>query len=449
LKKIILSLLFTCVGLSLITCASDLDTFLVVSPASLTFTESGQSQQITIAGSGAWKLVSKPVWCSLSPDITTGNGVQTIHVTVHTAPYGTGKANITWASIDNRITTSVAIDASALTLPGTELTDESYYQYRSCSKGPGINLVLMGDGYTANQLASGGKYETDMWSAVDAFFAIEPYTTYQDYFNVYIIGAVSKDQGIGTGGTARDTKFKAYHTSGSSMYASNIDLCFTLAETIPGVNCFDSAIILIANSTQFGGTCHTEYWSPPGKGRSVAICPSNPNGASLVPIVQHEAGGHGFGRLADEYWTNGETIDQEGKNYLLMWQNLGYDRNVSIINNPEDVSWSSFIKNQTKYWMVGTYQGAYQYQFGVWRSENHSCMRENDPYFNAPSRALIVERIKNLADEPFSIEWFMSNDHFTPYARNNTYSMEKQLMQPPLPPPVRTVMNQYSNNEHY
>ena len=56
-------------------------------------------------------------------------------------------------------------------------------------------------------------------------------------------------------------------------------------------------VILVPNSTDYEG--HTEYtWD----GKTMSICPpsENPYPRDTRGVIQHEAGGHGFGRLGDE-----------------------------------------------------------------------------------------------------------------------------------------------------
>ena len=59
-----------------------------------------------------------------------------------------------------------------------------------------VDLVFMGDGDTIDDMATqNGYYETSLRKAVDYFFDVEPYRTYRNYFNVYIVCAVSNEPG--------------------------------------------------------------------------------------------------------------------------------------------------------------------------------------------------------------------------------------------------------------
>jgi len=368
---------------------------------------------------------------------TSDNKVATVDGTGLVTAIVQGTATIWVTTVDGAKTATCTVTVTTPP-PSPLFGDGSWYKYYSKTTGPGIDLVFMGDGYTVADL-NGGKYESDMKRGIDGFFAVYPYSKYKSYFNAYIIGAVSNVSGIGTDGVPKDTRFKAFHGEGTNMDAENMDDCIDLyAEKIPGVNRFKSAIVLIANSTKHGGTNWLYYYEGvKNKAYQVAICPST---SDLAAIVQHEAGGHGFGWLGDEYWNEGSgLISNDRKDRLTTFQNLGFHLNVSITNDPATVFWKDFI-GKSKYSMVGFYEGAYLFEKGAWRSENHSCMRWNDPYFNAPSRYLIVKRIKELAGESFSMEWFLANDDFALPTRSYSIDVERRRQLPPLAPPVMVAI---------
>ena len=380
----------------------------------------GSTQQLTATVEPNTAANKSVTWKS------SNDAIATVNATGLVTAKAEGTTNITVTTVEGNKTATCTVVVNAL------FGDDSWYAYYSSSSGPGINLVFMGDGYTAADI-SAGKYESDMKRAIDAFFAIDPYKTYKSYFNAYIIGAVSNQSGVGTGGVAKDTKFRVYHDAGSRMVAENRDECFAHALKIPGIDLYKSTVILIANSTTYGGTTHYTYsLTIPQRRQDLAICPSD---NQLAATVQHEAGGHGFGWLSDEYWSVGSgAVTEEQKERLNTHHELGYSLNVSVTNDPSKVFWQDFI-GKPNYPMVGFYEGAYLFEFGAWRSEEHSCMRYNDPYFNAPSRALITRRIKELAGEPFTMEWFMANDNFAIYTRSNAFDLVSRRLLPPLAPP--------------
>ena len=120
-----------------------------------------------------------------------------------------------------------------------------------------------------------------------------------------------------------------------------------------------------------------------------------------------------------------------------MWQGFNFFCNVDVTDDLDQVLWKGFIglpNYKAPNPVVGAYKGGYLFDEGVWRSEEQSCMINNIPYFNAQSRFLIVKRIKALAGEPFSFEWFLDNDVIEPYTR--TKAAAKLPTLPHLAPPT-------------
>lgn len=62
---------------------------------------------------------------------------------------------------------------------------------QNADKESGIDLVFMGDGFVDKDMAVGGKYERKMNAAMEQFFAVEPYKSLRDHFNVKGVKVVS------------------------------------------------------------------------------------------------------------------------------------------------------------------------------------------------------------------------------------------------------------------
>lgn len=86
--------------------------------------------------------------------------------------------------------------------------------------------------------------------------------------------------------------------------------------------------------------------------------------------------------------------------------------NLDFTNDTSTILWKDFIGLE-KYPQVGAYQGGYEYAYGVWRSEENSCMNNNIPYFNVQSRWIIVNRIMKLSKKSFTLQDFMKSDSQT------------------------------------
>ena len=178
---------------------------------------------------------------------------------------------------------------------------------------------------------------------------------------------------------------------------------------IPG----QTLVVMIENTTDYGGICY--MW---GDGSAIAVCPKS---ADAYPydfrgIVQHEACGHGFGKLADEYIYHNAFITTcnclccSHEMELSDYKDLGWYRNVELTGDLNQVGWSHLIFHPKYSAEVDVYEGAYFHSRGVYRSEPTSCMNNNIPYFSAISRQAIVERIMKYAGEEFTLEKFYEFD---------------------------------------
>lgn len=270
--------------------------------------------------------------------------------------------------------------------------------------GNGITLVLMGDGFIDKDMGEGGKYEQRMRSAMEHFFSIEPYKSFRDRFNVYMVKAVSKNEGIGSG---IETVFSTKYGDGTLVDGDD-DLCLQYACKIPGIPAsgYRVHIIVAVNDTKYAGTCYMY-----SNDMCVGYCPyTNGDDEQYAQIIHHEVGGHGFGKLSDEYWYSG-TIPEEEKTKDINWATkYGFYRNVDYTNDPAQIKWKSLLENPDYSGLVGIYEGGSTYQFGVWRSTYTSIMVNNVGEFNAVSRMAIYRRIMEFSGEGYSEQKFLEYD---------------------------------------
>lgn len=296
--------------------------------------------------------------------------------------------------------------------------DKEIVQLLHSTRGKGVNLVFMGDGFTYKDLAKGrGKYEKSVRRAVDYFFSVEPYKSYRDYFNVYMIVAESEDEGIPLYGEPDyNIKFNSKHGNDSLDrritfdWNAAVDYVNLLVESKSNIVIDDITATIILNSEKYQGTC---YWE--SDGFSVSLCPISNSSApyDFRGIINHETGGHGFGKLADEYIESknwGKYITEDEKDNVRWWQDMGFYRNVDLTSILDDILWKDFISLPAYKDCVNAFQGAYYYNYGVWRPEQNSCMINNIPYYNAPSRWLIMKKIKEMAGESFTFNDFLRAD---------------------------------------
>ena len=391
-----------------------------------------------------WTVENKPDWITVTPSSGTGKTEVTVTF-AEMAPADASQIEVemthpTYAYQTTTKKLSGRAGEITFALEGrdyrTKMTVEQFdYEYgdgdvitlNEATKGNGVDIVFLGDCYDAADIAA-GNYLADLQEAVGHYFAIEPYATYKDYFNVYAVLGVSDDSGMGTLNTIKDAKFGS--TFGEkNLVQPDMNMCFEYACKAPiDDNIAQTLIVLVENTTEYGGVCYMY-----GDGSAVACCPKS---ADAYPydfrgIVQHEAGGHGFGKLADEYIYHNAFIstctctDGCGHvNDFMAGKANGWYANLELTGDMNEVGWSHLIFHPKYSNVVDIYEGGYFHTRGVYRSEPTSCMNNNIPYYSAISRQAMVERIMEYAGEQFDLVTFIDKDVTTAGPTTKGYTLD-------------------------
>ena len=368
-------------------------------------------QKLVINAEGEWEVASKPDWCEVSP--ASGNKKTEVTLTIK----GMAKnADSRDGKVVFRLKDKDYTHECSVSQYGYEYGEDEWITLQKATKGNngGINIVLLGDGFSAKDIAS-GKYLKDIKQEVEYFFGIEPYKTYRDYFNVYTAIPLSTESGVGTVNTIRYNRFNTTFTGGVGLKA-DYDEVFDYALGAPTVNKSNlnqTLIIMVPNSTDYGGIC--QMWED---GSAIAFCPQSTYDYPLDTrgVIQHEAGGHGFGKLGDEYIYHNAFIDFcdcTCCGHVLEFngaKSLGWYDNLELTGKMHSVGWSHLIFDDRYSDIVDIYEGGYMHNRGVFRSEPNSCMNNDIPYYSTISRESIVKRIKAYAGETYSFEDFVKND---------------------------------------
>lgn len=368
-------------------------------------------QKLVINAEGEWEVASKPDWCEVSP--ASGNKKTEVTLTIK----GMAKnADSRDGKVVFRLKNKDYTHECSVTQYGYEYGEDEWITLQKATKGNngGINIVLLGDGFNAKDIAS-RDYLKDIKQEVEYFFGIEPYKTYRDYFNVYTAIPLSTESGVGTVNTIRYNRFNTTFTGGVGLKA-DYDEVFDYALGAPTVNkgnLNQTLIIIVPNSTDYGGIC--QMWED---GSAIAFCPKSTYGYPLDTrgVIQHEAGGHGFGKLGDEYIYHNAFIDAcdcSCCGHVLEFngaKSLGWYDNLELTGKMHSVGWSHLIFDDRYSDIVDIYEGGYIHNRGVFRSEPNSCMNNDIPYYSTISRESIVKRIKAYAGETYSFEDFVKND---------------------------------------
>ena len=388
---------------------------LVIRPMMATAINTSVTRNLVLNADEEWEVVSKPDWVTL--DKTSGTGKQEIKLTFAEMEKGSAarEGEVVFKLVGQDYRTRCKV-----TQYDYEYAEDQILTLQSASKGDGVNLVFLGDGYNAKDISE-GKLLANINEAVEHFFNIEPYKTYREYFNVYTGIAVSPESGIGGVNTIIHNRFNTTAKSGVTLGGRNADgsdyteifkyAC--KAPTISNDNLNETLIAMIPNTDAYGGICYMY-----DDGAAIAYCPMSDYGypTDFRGVIQHEAGGHGFGKLGDEYIYHNAFIDAcscsccgHVLEFNLAKANGWYD-NLSLTGKMNEVTWSHLIFHEKYNQIVDIFEGGFMHSRGVFRSEQNSCMNNNIPYFSTISREVIVKRIMAIAGVEYSFEDFVAND---------------------------------------
>ncbi len=381
----------------------------------------GATRTIVLNSDGNWSVSSCPEW--IHPSKTSGFKKTELTVTIDDMAHGSddreGKIVFTLAdktdAEGNPVTCSYVVKQFDY-----DKDEDSQLQLQKATKGKGVNVVFLGDGYDAEDIASGAFLE-DMKEGMEYFFAVEPYKSYQAYFNVYTDMAMSYESGVCSNVNIwRQSKFGTTYGAGSNGRLAVNDtqvLSYVLNDVqgsaVTPENVDESLVICVINDDNYEGV--TALY---GSGAAVAFAAhsrySYPN--DYRGLIQHEAGGHGFGKLGDEYiyhrdniWTC-PCICCGHADYVASTKASGMFRNLSLNGKYKETDWTHLIFDPRYGDIVDIYEGGYMHGRGIYRSEVNSCMNNNVPYYSTISRQAIVERILKIAGEKFDFETFVSHD---------------------------------------
>ena len=296
--------------------------------------------------------------------------------------------------------------------------DGEVKQLQMATKGDGIDLVLMGDAYS-DRLIADGTYDQTMQTAMEKFFEVEPYKSFRDHFNVYSVTAVSKNEVYNL---VSSTAFAGYLGAGT-LVGGNDQRAFYYAQQAIGEERMDEALIVVMmNSTAYAGTCY--MYNPTigdyGDGVSVSYFPVGEDTESLGRLIHHEAAGHGFSKLGDEYaYQHMGAIPESEIASARTMAEYGWWKNIDFTNDSTKVKWNHFLTD-SRYTNdgLGVYEGAFTYWTGAYRPTQNSIMNTNVGGFNAPSRESIYYRIHKLA---YGEDWEYDYEEFVEWdAKNRT-----------------------------
>ncbi len=188
--------------------------------------------------------------------------------------------------------------------------------------GKKVDLLILGDGYTAEQR---GKFEKDARKLVDILFTYSPFKERKQDFNVWGLCPPSDEPGVSrpsTGQHRRSRVGATYDAFGSERYILTFEnrLLRDVASFAP----YEFIEVLVNNPTYGGGGIYNLY-------STVAA------DSLWAPYLFVHEFGHHFAGLADEYYTS-DTAYEPVTHRVEPWE-----PNVTALLSPADVKWKALL----------------------------------------------------------------------------------------------------------
>lgn len=363
------------------------DEVFTVTPTQFDIDGYEQDITMTVTANISYSIDSQPEWISKKSD---NSGVYTFTVSANTTS-SSRSGEIIFKNVNNSFLT-VTVKQRIQTYTSSDYSqDGQVTRIHSATVGKGIDVVFVGDAFADKDQDLFNKY---VELGKEAFFTEEPFRSTMNRFNIYRIGSVSKNGIITQEGG--DTKFSAQFGQGTYVGGDNNLVNSFVKASIPSVDLTKTIIFVIINKAKYAGTCHMF-----SNNQAVCYVPLCRNENEYAQTLRHEGCGHGFGKLADEYFYDsmGRIPDDEVSE-LKKWKGFayGFHENVDLTSDPNTILWSKFISDSRYSGKVGVHEGGYTYPYGVYRPTDNSIMRYNTGGFNAPSREAIYKKIMKFSE---------------------------------------------------
>ena len=346
-----------------------------------------QDITMTVTANISYSIDSQPEWISKKSD---NSGVYTFTVSANTTS-SSRRGEIIFKNANNSFLT-VTVKQRIQTYTSSDYSqDGQVTRIHSATVGKGIDVVFVGDAFADKDQDLFNKY---VELGKEAFFTEEPFRSTKNRFNIYRIGSVSKNGIITQEGGY--TKFSAQFGDGTYISGDHDAVFRFVQDKMPSVNLKKTIVFVIVNKAKYAGTC----WMF-SDNKAVCYVPLCRNENEYAQTLRHEGCGHGFGKLADEYFYDsmGRIPDDEVSE-LKKWKGFayGFHENVDLTSDPNTILWSKFISDSRYSGKVGVHEGGYTYPYGVYRPTHNSIMRYNTGGFNAPSREAIYKKIMKFSE---------------------------------------------------
>ena len=293
----------------------------------------------------------------------------------------------------------------------SKVEDGKVTQLQKHTVGKGVPIAIMCNRFSDRDIASGKYREVVNW-ALEGLFSVHPMKSLRDYFDVYEVAAVAY--------------YENTQNTGTTSYVRNdsIDYVSIFMNKTFGVD-WDDVVFIVLDYKSFRSHAYIVHSSsesgsdiPSGFNTAYVWCPLENDGTvkrdNDPSELLHEAIGHCFAGLADEY------IDKENewddyeweKKWIMDSQKAGDYRNISLDSDVTKTYWADFAADSRyDFEKLGCYEGAHYRPTGVYRATENSIMRYG-AYFNVIGRVMIYKRCMKIA---YGDSWKFDYEEFVKF----------------------------------
>lgn len=246
-----------------------------------------------------------------------------------------------------------------------------------------IDVAILAEGYTAAETDS---FYCHARRAVDAILSHEPFRRMADRFNFVAVASTGRDSGVSVPRTGdwRRTPFSSHFSTFHSDRYLTTDRIGEIHDALTGIPY--EHIIILANTDEYGGGgIYNSYTLTTARHKN------------FRPVVVHEFG-HSFGGLADEYFYEGDIMEDSYPADVEPW-----NPNITTLVDFSS-KWKGLLRADTpvptpvdhkEEFPVGVYEGGGYSSKGVYRPADECRMRNNTyPTFCGACQAALARLIE-------------------------------------------------------
>ena len=253
------------------------------------------------------------------------------------------------------------------------------YVHKGGDPAKAIDVAILAEGYTEAEME---QFYRDAEIAAKEILSYEPFKNHVDEFNFVAVASPSDESGVSVPrlGDWKSTAFSShFSTFYSDRYLTSLHLK-DIHNALAGIPY--EHIIILANTPEYGGGGIYNSYTLTAAGHKL-----------FKPVVVHEFG-HSFGGLADEYFYEGDVMDDSYPKDVEPWE-----PNITTLVDFES-KWKSLLPkdcpvptpvSKAGEYPVGVYEGGGYSFHGVYRPADDCRMRTNSAPVFCPACTKALE----------------------------------------------------------